>query len=237
MSLYPLTLFASFMNKPTPLDEPLQQLLLKRQDQWRTMKNNNDLLCDSVRNVLNKIGEQNFDTCVKELLEINMNEVLIKELAKTVFNNSVTQHKNIKTYANLSIRLGKLKVNDISFRTELLNNCHQSFTQFVNDSEYDNKPKIIGCLLLLAELFNMNFVAASIIYECFSKILKTTSPLKIQLACTLMRQVYTKFKLPNTPVQEKDKIKSILELIESEGNNSKMDRDKFLVMNLISELQ
>ena len=122
----------------------------KSNNKWKTelnlaKKDNNMTILVKVKNILNKITDDNFDSISDELISIikinNYNELLI--FSNEIFNRIIVNPIYIDVYIKLIIKVFLITENEWMFNennilTVLVNNTQRKFLNDFNQDNYDN---------------------------------------------------------------------------------------------------
>lgn len=186
--VYPIEVFFSYKEYNTePLDSIkayIGKISDDKGEDWRNVsnvennwvsskkyhRNDEELLLASMRTILNKLSESNFDTMVHEFTKLKIvNAEQLKNLVTIIVDKAIDEHKFSSMYSKLCHRLSGSYIidnnNKILFRDLLLNKAQQLFLKYTTDSDID-KNSLNGCVKFIGELYNANMLTPNIMYNC-----------------------------------------------------------------------
>lgn len=222
----------------------------KPNDNWlitnKFKQNDEEKLYSTIRGILNKLSDSNFNTLANELtsVQIEKSEHLSK-LTEFIFNKAIIEPKFANMYAKLSKELTGYSIEDEDkvyyFREMLIGRCQIMFNECVSmDSEEPktiSKPLVtketaVGCMTFIGELYLCDLLTNKIINSCFLLLLIKVGQNKshiIEGICTLMKVCGKMFtaKCPNDSKVIFDKIEKLIVA------NTLQNKDKYALMDVM----
>jgi len=171
----------------------------------------------NMKSVLNKLTVEKFDTLYQKLLESGIEtEEHAAILMKEVFEKATLQHHFIEMYTGLCIKLNgwfnERGIKDqkgglVSFRTILLNQCQDSFDEYLKppeglqdlegeeqfEAKVRYKTKMIGNMKFVGQLLINKALSSKIILQCTEELLNIKSEETLETLCAFLLTVGPEF--------------------------------------------
>jgi hypothetical protein len=204
-----------------------------------TNRNSDDHIYSIAKNILNKLSNENFKLLMNEIKSIKMTKLMhIQTIINLIIKKSINEPLFTPVYAKLCFELRNHVVHidkkDIFFKNELLQICQEQFNDYINNLNEDNSDEIIGFIIFIGELYNVNLIFTPIIEHCidilFENIEQVNDNFKfyIQAICKLL---FTSGK----ELHNKDKTYSIStmnKLSELQKHKNIKSKERFMITDL-----
>jgi len=178
----------------------------------------------TVRSLLNKLSESNYDTILGELLSLDLDSITTK-LVDLVFEKSISEKKYIVLYGRLCSSLTGVD----NFRSVLLEKIQEVFEKIAENKLVElfmSKDQIINFFTFVGELYNGGLISESITMFIVETLVDKHEKIvshPIENICVLMKSIRNKFKSYKLVVKK-------LKVIKDADQIS--IKDKFLLMDL-----
>tara|TARA_Y100000590_G_C15585548_1_gene964018 strand:- start:101 stop:991 length:891 start_codon:yes stop_codon:yes gene_type:complete len=213
-------------------------------------KNENDILLEKIRALLNKLTSKRLETLQIKLVEYigNNNELLIQTI-NYLFEMAILQRIYVTVYAKLCVFLNK-KYGEKIIKESILNKCKELFIthykiQDIDEKEdYDifcqnmkHKLKFIGIFHLVGEFYNVNLIISNTIWNYIRLLFKNldssidtnTREKYVECLKDLLNKVGDKFSK-----EHKTFYKDILCKVKEYSESKKFSfREKFMFMDIL----
>ena len=218
-------------------------------------ESDNSVKLKQVISILNKISADNFDSLVKNLLNINLttSPTLLENVVKAIFEKALLEPNFGEIYAKLCVCFGNFNV---KFKKELLISCQREFEKENifeevlqqeieiknnNDlSDYDKlvklddikykkikiKNNMIGNVLFISQLFKSQMISETIIHKCLEKLFSSKKENDVECICKILETAGSRMKENLIPYFE------ILNNISSDKEHYD-SRHRFMVKDII----
>lgn len=194
-------------------------------------------MISDIKNNLNKLSENNFDSLVKEILNLKISKYNhLVSLVELLSNKAILENKFAKVYAKMCIELSNITVQHeektVSFRVLIINRCQGLFNDSISGINL-SRDQAIGCMHFISELYMCNILNDKIINSC---ILLMLMKINSNYQTNIIDYIYTIMNIVN---------KKFIEKSPNEYNNiySKIDgimkttqfspKDKFKLMDIM----
>lgn len=205
-----------------------------------------DKFSTNVKEILNKLSNDNFNILVKEIMNLNFaSKEQLQELVDSIYSKAIIEQIFGPLYAKLCLELSPCCIENegkkIYFRELLLNKCQVMFGIYTSKSEKEeislNKMQVIGCIKFIGELYNIKLITDKIISFCIDSLIQkipTHNAFITENICTLLTTIGKEYHVRDKITCDKY-LNFIRNLIEQ--NNFVNKREKFMYMDLIDSFK
>lgn len=210
--------------------------------QAKKSRDDDEKLYSQVRTTLNKLSDENFDTLLLEIKNMNLKESHhLEKLSELIFNKALIEPKFCVWYAKLAYELscyGKNSDTNTLFRAKLIDRCQQMFSDIIitNDNGVNAVSKELSCgyVRFVGELYVCGLLPNKIINGCCLTLLKIKEKEKkddlkmIDCLCSLIKVIGKTFA-SNCPDDTVSLFNKIDELMKS---GQLVPKEKFALMDI-----
>jgi len=214
-------------------------------------KNEEDILMEKIRSLLNKLTSNTLDNLKVKLIEyLSQNEQLLEKLISSLFNVATIQSIYCNVYAKLCVFLNN-HYGENKVKKGIFDRCKTYFkSQYgkkiaSSENDYDKfcqdmkeKTKLIGIFHLVGELYKENLINSVVIWNYLrllfenldSDLKEDTREKYVECLKKLILTVGPKYKSESDTIQYHNVIKKLKEYSISETLSF---REKFMLMDVL----
>ena len=204
-------------NKNNNFDAYLD-LAKKKSDKYDKNLGEYNANCSEIKELLNKITNENYSSILKELLKINYSNDLLEALKDMIHSKAVTERKYRDLYIDLCIAFFNKFNNEVNFKSIFIKKCEEElYSPFLTiKCDLDDEEKIeflqevkLGNIKILAELYNKGVIDLISIESYINFGFENVCDLNIRIICELIKKICLRFHLQNST-----KLNTIVEKLE-----------------------
>jgi len=217
------------------------------------IKNERDILCEKIRNLLNKCTNANYESLKVKLIDyIKEDTDILNTTLDIMFEMATVQANYCPVYAKFCKYL--TETYDATVKTQILQKCKDSFRNHRKlevadeENEYDlfcrvmkQKKKFVGMFNFVAHLYKLNMVEIIVVDKYLTLLLselttnldEDTKGEYVECLKTLFTNVYKKLRSEVESAQYDNYVEKIKELSKAKGFTN---RDKFKFMDIVEEI-
>jgi len=200
---------------------------------WMPGNRKKDCPLSKLKSMLNKITKEKFLALsleIKTLFEDQIHDdVQIQECAESILEKAIQETGYSSLYAQLCQYLSQERE---TFKTALLHTCQRTFQRTLDCQEQYRGKRMIGCVCIIGELYNINLISSKIVFcDVAQRLAVEKSDESVEALCQLFVRTGQKMNEHSTVAVH---LNIYMELMEKfQKDQSLLSRVRFLILDLL----